>query len=98
MICGFGDQGMEDVFYHENTKAARKACPEAVWPAAGRKLDLLHQAKDLRDLGRVPGARLEWLKGEWKGWLSIRINSQYRIVFRWVDDGAEDVTIRDYHP
>jgi proteic killer suppression protein len=98
MIRSFGNQGTEDVFYHESTKAARKVCPETAWLAAGRKMDLLHQANDLRDLGRAPGLGLEQLKGKWKGWMSIRINSQYRIVFQWVEEGAEEVTIMDYHP
>jgi len=98
MIRSFGGQGTEDIFNGEDTKAARRTCPKAAWPAAARKLDLLHGAADLRDLTATPGARLEWLKGQLKGWLSIRVNDQYRVVFKWADGAADDVEILDYHP
>ena len=97
MIRSFGNRGTEDVFNGEDTKAARRCCPKAVWPVAGRRLDWLDQAHDLRDLAAVPGARLELLEPKSAGWRSLRINSQYRIVFRWVEGGAEEVTIMDYH-
>jgi toxin HigB-1 len=64
---------------------------------AARKLDLLDYARDLRDLLAPPGNRLEALRGEWAGFHSIRINDQWRIVFRWTDQGPEDVDIVDYH-
>jgi proteic killer suppression protein len=44
-----------------------------------------------------PGNRLERLKGDWEGFWSIRINDQWRIVFRWEDGDALDVDIVDYH-
>lgn len=57
----------------------------------------LDAAQHLNDL-RVPnGNRLEALKGDRKGQYSIRINDQYRICFRWTNDGLEDVEIVDYH-
>jgi len=57
----------------------------------------LDSAKDLNDL-RVPlGNRLEKLGGDRRGQYSIRINDQWRICFRWRDDGAWDVEIVDYH-
>lgn len=64
---------------------------------AARKLDLLDYARDLRDLLAPPGNRLEALRGEWAGFHSIRINDQWRLVFRWTDQGPEDVDIVDYH-
>ncbi len=57
----------------------------------------LHDADDLRDLRVPPGNRLEALKGSLKGWFSMRINEQWRVVFRWSESQAFDVKIVDYH-
>jgi toxin HigB-1 len=91
-IRSFGDRDTADLFHGRSTKGTRKF-PS---PAAGRKLDMLNAAKVLRDLAAPPGNRLEPLKGNLKGFHSIRVNDQYRIVFRW-DEGAHDVRIVDYH-
>ena len=64
---------------------------------AMRKLDMLHYAARLSDLRSPPGNRLESLVGGLRGFHSIRINDQWRIVFRWTDAGPSDVRIRDYH-
>lgn len=60
-------------------------------------LDYLNGAVKLGDLMVPPGNRLEALKGDLKGYYSIRINDQWRIVFLWVEGNAEDVHIKDYH-
>jgi toxin HigB-1 len=62
-----------------------------------RKLDMIEAAVGLDDLRSPPGNRLEALGGDRKGWYSIRVNDQWRIVFRWVDGAAEDLTLTDYH-
>ncbi|OOF23258.1 excinuclease ABC subunit A [Salinivibrio proteolyticus] len=62
-----------------------------------RKLRQLQISTDLDDLKIPPGNKLEPLKGDRKGQFSIRINNQFRIYFRWVQGGAEDVEIVDYH-
>ena len=62
-----------------------------------RKLDVLDYAEELSDLGAPPGNRLEALKGDLKGLHSIRINDQWRVVFRWKDAGPVEVDIQDYH-
>lgn len=62
-----------------------------------RKLRQLQISSDLDDLKILPGNKLEPLKGGRKGQFSIRINNQFRICFRWVQGGAEDVEIIDYH-
>jgi toxin HigB-1 len=62
-----------------------------------RKLDVLHHARDLRDLYAVPGNRLEALAGNRRGQHSIRINDQWRICFTWAKEGATNVEIVDYH-
>ena len=64
---------------------------------AMRKLDMLDYAEHLSDLASPPGNRLEALKGDLAGYHSIRINDQWRVVFRWTDSGPTDVDIRDYH-
>lgn len=63
---------------------------------ARRKLVQLDAAVKLNDLAFPPGNKLEALKGKLKDFHSIRINKQYRIVFRWTDAGPEDVDIADY--
>ena len=64
---------------------------------ARRKLMFLHQAKRHNDLRSPPGNRLEALKGGRKGQNSIRINEQWRICIRWINNDAFDVEIIDYH-
>ena len=62
-----------------------------------RKLDMIHYAARLDDLKAPPGNRLEALSGDSKGYNSIRINEQWRIVFCWKDAGPYEVRITDYH-
>ena len=64
---------------------------------ARRKLRQLEIAGRLGDLRIPPGNRLEALKGDRSGQYSIRINNQWRLCFRWINAGAEDVEIVDYH-
>jgi len=97
MIRSFSDQGTEDVFNGDDTKAARKTCPKTLWRVAVRKLLYLNDAADLRDLRSPPANRLEALDGDREGQYSIRINDQYRICFRWTGVHADDVEIVDYH-
>lgn len=96
MILEFGDQTTAAIFHGENTKAARKI-PPVIWAVARRKLDLLNAAHELRDLLVPPGNRLELLKGKWAGWHSIRLNDQFRVVFKWADGNARAVQVMDYH-
>lgn len=97
MIKSFKDSGTEDVFNDRSSRAARRACPEQIWRVARRKLEQIDSVADLRLLGIPPANRLEALKGDRKGFHIIRINEQYRVVFRWTAAGAEDVDIVDYH-
>jgi len=97
MIKGFADKGTENIWNGEETKAARRTCPKALWPTAVRKLDILNAAHQEKDLRASPGNRFEHLKGRLSGKCSIRINDQYRVVFRWQAGDATDVEIEDYH-
>jgi len=85
------------VFNGENTRMARKICPEALWRAAARKLDQLDSVFTLQELNIPPGNHLEALIGDRAGQHSIRINDQYRICFIWTDKGPDQVEICDYH-
>ena len=96
MIQTFGHDLTEDLFYDRKTKATRSFSAE-LHRVARRKLLFLHDAADLRDLRLPPGNRLERLKGNWNGFHSIRINDQWRLVFRWSDGHAYEVRIIDYH-
>ncbi|NNF15023.1 MAG: plasmid maintenance system killer protein [Gemmatimonadetes bacterium] len=97
MIRSFLDKATEDLFYGRSTKAARKKLPQSLWRKASMKLDAIDSAGVLDDLLIPPGNRLEALKGDRRGEHSIRINSQYRICFRWTDAGPKDVEVVDYH-
>lgn len=68
-----------------------------LYAKARRLLDLINGVGSLGDLAVPPGNRLEALKGDKKGFHSIRINDQYRIVFRWSGTDATEVEIIDYH-
>ena len=58
---------------------------------------MINAANTVDDLKSPPGNRLEALRGDLRGFYSIRVNEQWRIVFRWLDGAAEDVEILDYH-
>ncbi|PWB79793.1 MAG: plasmid maintenance system killer protein [Methylocystaceae bacterium] len=68
-----------------------------MFKSARRKLEAVHAATNLEDLGSPPGNRLEALSGDRAGQCSIRINDQWRTCFDWTDGGAENVEIVDYH-
>ena len=70
---------------------------QALADQATRRLTILDNAEALRDLAGLPSNRLESLTGDRTGAHSIRINRQWRICFRWGDDGPYDVEIVDYH-
>jgi proteic killer suppression protein len=97
MIVSFGDQGTEDVFNGRRSREATKVCPSVLWRVARRKLDQLDSVSRLGELRIPPGNRLEALRGDRKGFYSIRINDQYRICFVWTDAGPAEVGIVDYH-
>ncbi len=94
-IRGFSNVVVETFFRQGRLR------PGAGWSGvariAARKLDMLDYAVQLADLASPPGNRLEPLKGKMGGLYSVRVNDQWRIVFRWTPTGPADVDIRDYH-
>ena len=95
MIRSFGDKRTEDLFHGINSAQARRVAT-SIRRAAIRKLDLINAAVSVEDLRSPPGNRLEELTGDLKGLHSIRINQQWRIIFKWTEMGAEQVQIVDY--
>jgi toxin HigB-1 len=96
MIESFGNRLAEDLFYDRRSKETRSFPPELI-RVARRKVLYLHDAAELNDL-RVPrGNRLETLKGRLKGFYSIRINDQWRLIFKFDRGAARDVAVVDYH-
>lgn len=96
MIESFGNRLAEDLYFDRQSRATRVFMHE-LRRIARRKLLYLHDAAALEDLRVPPGNRLKALRGDYKGKLSIRINEQWRIVFRWQNGNAFDVEIVDYH-
>ncbi len=93
MIRSFKCRDTERIWEGESSRKF----PGEIQDRALRKLRLIEAALTVDDLRLPPGNRLEALKGDRAGQMSIRINDQWRICFRWVNDEAEDVEIVDYH-
>ncbi len=96
MINSFGNRLAEDLYFDRQSRATRAFAAD-LRRVARRKLLYLHDAAELKDLRAPPGNRLEALKGNYKGKHSIRINAQWRIVFRWQNGNAFEVEVVDYH-
>ena len=92
MIQSFSDRDTEELFRTEANRRFRSIARPAM-----RKLIQMNQAGRLDDLKVPPGNRLEALKGNLAGIHSIRVNDQWRIVFRWTHAGPAHVAIVDYH-
>ena len=96
MIRAFTDATTEDIWNGVNSKAAHRI-PQALWPVIRRKLDQIDSVVDLDALRVPPGNRLHALTGDRSGQHAIRVNDQYRIVFRFEGQDAHDVCCTDYH-
>jgi len=96
MIQTFGNRLARDLVEDRQTKETRRF-PKELRRRLRMKLASVHAARQLSDLRRPPGNRLEAMKGDRKGAHSIRANEQWRIVFRFGDGNAYDVTVEDYH-
>lgn len=97
MIVTFKTKATEDIYNGINSKEARKTCPQKILKVAVRKLDQIDSVTALEELKIPPKNSLESLKGDREGQYSIRINDQYQICFKWMEKGACDVEIVDYH-
>jgi proteic killer suppression protein len=96
VIQSFGDDATRDLFNGRRTSRSRRF-PQDIRRSADRKFDMLHGARTLDDLRLTPGTRLEALRGDRAGKHGIRVNDQWRLVFRWTETGPADVVLEDYH-
>jgi proteic killer suppression protein len=96
VIRSFGDEATADLAAGKNSARARRI-PADLRRSALRELQLINRASDLNDLRVPPGNHLEALSGDLDGFYSIRINQQWRVIFRWVDGDAFDGQNIDYH-
>ena len=92
MIRSFKDSKTRRFFSGQRVKTFQGFADQTT-----RRLTFLDNAEALRDLAGLRSNRLESLSGNRDGQYSIRINQQWRICFRWADDGPYDVEIVDYH-
>jgi proteic killer suppression protein len=93
MIRSFGSKETEGIW---NGEVVRNL-PSTIQETARRKLRMLNNSQDIADLRIPPANRLEKLAGKLKDYHSIRINDQWRIIFKWQSGNAYEVEIVDYH-
>jgi toxin HigB-1 len=93
MITSFGTKETEKIWNGDRVKNL----PQEIQQIGRRKLRMLNNSQNLIDLKVPPSNKLEKLSGKMSGFYSIRINDQWRIVFKWDDGNSSDVTIMDYH-
>jgi proteic killer suppression protein len=93
MIISFGNSDTEEVWLGNRVKKL----PNEIQSIGRRKLRMLNNSINLNDLKIPPSNRLEKLSGTLKGFYSIRINDQWRIIFKWNVGNALEVKIIDYH-
>jgi len=93
MIVSFGSKDSEKIW---NGIRVSKLSME-IQTIGRRKLRMLNNSQNLQDLTIPPSNKLEKLKGDLKDYYSIRINDQWRIIFKWSEGNANEVEIIDYH-
>lgn len=93
MILSFGAKETERIWEREWVKKI----PPEIQEVGRRKLRMLNSSQDLTDLKVPPSNRLEKLSGKYKAFYSIRINDQWRLIFKWNAGNATEVEILDYH-
>ncbi len=96
MIRDFASKTAQDVFDGTKSRYARKL-PHELHEKACRLLDQINAVTRVEELRVPPSNRLEKLKGDLKDKWSLRINKQWRIIFKWASGDAHDVDIVDYH-
>ncbi len=97
MIKTFKSKDAENIFDGIENHATKKLLPINLHDKAQRLFDQINASTKIETLRVPPGNHLEKLKGKLKGYWSIRINKQWRIIFKWENGDALDVDIVDYH-
>lgn len=93
MIFSFGSNHTEKIWKGERVKKL----PQEIQQIGRRKLRMLNNSQSIADLKIPPSNRLEKLSGNLNDFYSIRINDQWRIIFKWDNNHAKEVEIVDYH-
>ncbi|MEI7706929.1 MAG: type II toxin-antitoxin system RelE/ParE family toxin [Chlorobium sp.] len=93
MIVSFGSKETENIWHGERVRGL----PNEIQETARRKLRMINNSLHIIDLRVPPANRLEKLSGKNKDFYSIRINDQWRIIFKWADGNASEAEIIDYH-
>lgn len=93
MIISFGSKETEKIWRGERVSKL----PNEMQEIGRRKLRMLNNSQNIMDMKVPPSNRLEKLSGDLKEYYSIRINDQWRIIFKWIDNTASEVEIVDYH-
>jgi len=93
MIISFGNKETEKIWHG----LVSKKLPIEIQEIARRNLRMINNSMDINDLRIPPANKLEKLKGNWKEYYSIRINNQWRIIFKWRIGNASEVETIDYH-
>jgi proteic killer suppression protein len=96
MILTFGDK-LTEALYHGTANKDLRRLPSEIGKRALNRLDMINGAHNVLDLRSPPGNRLELLRGDLAGMFSVRVNDQWRVVFRWQDGNAYEVRFIDYH-
>jgi len=96
MIRNIAGKATQDIYDGTDSRQAR-SFPHALHGKARRLLDQINASPRIDKLRTPPGNRLEKLHGRLEGYWSIRINDQWRIIFKWQNNQAIDVEIVDYH-
>lgn len=96
MIKSFSSKGVKDSYNGINSRYSR-SLPRELHNKVYRLLDQLNAVTLIETLQVPSSNHLEKLRGKLKEFWSIRINKQWRIIFKWNDANAEDVGIIDYH-
>jgi len=96
MIRNIKGSAARDIYNGVDGRRARSV-PQALHAKARRLMDQINAAATIEMLAVPPGNHLEKLRGDLAGYWSIRINRQWRIIFKWHDNTAIDVDIVDYH-
>jgi len=96
MIEQFSSKTAQDIYDGLDSKSARRA-PIVLHPKICRLFDRLNIIEDILELKIPPSNRLEKLQGTLQGYWSIRVNIQWRIIFKWNNNAAHDVDVVDYH-
>jgi proteic killer suppression protein len=93
MIISFGSKDTEQIWLGGRVRRI----PNEIQNIARRKLRMINNSQNINDLRVPPANRLEKLSGNLRNYYSIRINDQWRIIFKWVNGNALDIKIVDYH-